>query len=278
LRGDALRVTDKPAEMVPSSLAMSGALGALWRGTQGNTFTASGQAFLEVDGIYGDPERGHSRTPYDAFATRLRFGGGSALSEARVRGRLLGQPLNEKVEFSVVQSYDFQKNDAYATGSQSFDGAFGFTHNLSSTTRMWVLGWGGLTVLGAIDSLPLGLSEPPEEEEETSDAGQGVSEGPRYYDYGPGSDFGVTAMFSRNNRPFAVFFYEGRHLYSLDGVRANHFLQRGRIDLLLPLRGALGLGVTGEYFDRRTFYQDPNRTRVNYHYPQLRTYFTWRMS
>ena len=105
-----------------------------------------------------------------------------------------------------------------------------------------------------------------------------MSEGPRFYDYGPGSDFGVTALFSRNNRPFAVFFYEGRHLYSLDGVRANHFLQRGRIDLLLPLRGALGLGVTGEYFDRRTFYQDADRTRVNYHYPQVRTYFTWRVS
>ena len=66
----------------------------------------------------------------------------------------------------------------------------------------------------------------------------------------------MTAIFSRNNRPFATLFYEGRHLYSLDGVRANHFLQRGRVDLLLPLRGAFGVGVTGEYFDRRTFYQD----------------------
>ncbi len=278
MRGDASRVTDKPADMVPSNLSASGAGGVLWRGTEDNEFTASAQPFVEVDAIYGDPDKGRSRTPYDAFAMRLRFGGGSALSEARVRGRLLGQSLNENFEFSVVQSYDFQKNDAYATGSQSFEGAFGFTHNLSSKTRMWVLGWGGLTVLGAIDSLPPGLTEPPEEEEESGDAGQGVSEGPRYYDYGPGSDFGVTASFSRNIRPFVVLFYEGRHLYSLDGVRANHFLQRGRIDLLLPLRGALGLGVTGEYFDRRTFYQDADRTRVNYHYPQVRAYFTWRVS
>ena len=141
-----------------------------------------------------------------------------------------------------------------------------------------MLGWGGLTVLGAIDSLPLGVTEVPEEEEERGDAGQGVSEGPRFYDYGPGSNFGVTANFSRNNRPFAVLFYEGRHLYSLDGVRANHFLQRGRVDLLLPLRGAFGMGVTGEYFDRRTFYQDAARTRASYHYPQVRAYFTWGLS
>jgi len=117
-----------------------------------------------------------------------------------------------------------------------------------------------------------------EGEEEGGDAGQGVSEGPRYYDYGPGGNFGVTANFFHDNRPFATFYYEGRHIYSLDGVRANHFLQRGRIDLMVPLKGALGLGVTGEYFDRRTFYQDAARSRVNYHYPQLRTYFTWRIS
>jgi len=278
ITGDSSRVADKPAEMVPSNLAAVGSAGVLWRGTQDNAFSADPQAFLEVDAIYGDPEKGHSRTPYDAFVMRLRFGGGSGFSEARVRGRLLGQPLKDgKFQFSVVQSYDFQKNDAYATGSQSFDAAFGFTRNLSSTIRFWMLGWGGLTVLGAIDSLPLGLTEVPDEEEEP-EGGQGVSEGPRFYDYGPGSDFGVTASFSRNNRPFATLFYEGRHLYSLDGVRANHFLQRGRIDLLLPLRGALGIGVTGEYFDRRTFYQDAARTRVRYHYPQVRTYFTWGLS
>ena len=117
---------------------------------------------------------------------------------------------------------------------------------------------------------------PPEES--SGDAGQGVSEGPRYYDYGPGSNFGATAVFSRNNRPFATFYYEGRHLFSLDGVRANHFLQRGRIDLVLPLRGPLGAGVTGEYFDRRTFYQDAAQSKLNYHYPQVRFYLTWGLS
>jgi Domain of unknown function (DUF3943) len=278
IRGDASRVTDKPAEMVPSALAASGAAGVLWRGSSDNEFTADAQPFVELDAIYGDPEKGDSRTPFDAFAMKLRFGGGSPMSEARVRGRLLGKPLNsDKLQFSVVQSYDFQKNDAYATGSQSFEGAFGFTKNLSSTTRLWMLGWGGLTVLGAIDSLPLGLEEPPEEEG-SGDAGQGVSEGPRFYDYGPGSNFGVTANFSHNNRPFVTLFYEGRHLYSLDGVRANHFLQRTRADLLVPLRGAFGVGATGEYFDRRTFYQDAARTRLNYRYPQLRVYLTWGLS
>jgi hypothetical protein len=72
-----------------------------------------------------------------------------------------------------------------------------------------------------------------------------------------------------------VFSYEGRQLYSLDGVRANHFLQRGRLDLRYPLRGAFGIGGTAEYFDRRTYFQDADRTTKKIHYPQLRAYFTW---
>jgi hypothetical protein len=182
-----------------------------------------------------------------------------------------------KMQFTVMQSYDFQKNDAYATGAQSFEAAVGMTQPLSSRTNVWLMGWGGLTVLGAVDSLPLGITERPEEPEEPEEpgAGQGVSEGPRFYDYGPGATFGGLAHFSRDRHLFAAFLYEGRHLYSMDGVRANHFLQRVRLDLLLPVRGALGFGVSGEYFFRQSFYQDEDRTQVEYRYPQFRTYFTW---
>jgi hypothetical protein len=279
ITGDASRVTDKPAEFVPSALTSMASAGVLWRGSQTDAFSANGDPFLELDAVYGDPQTSRSRTPYDAFGVRLRFGGGAGFSEAKVRGRLLGQPISqEKLHFAVVQTYDYQNNDVYTTGSQSFEAALGVTQPLSSTWRLWTLGWGGLTVLGAIDSLPADLEERPEEEEKEGDGQQGVSEGPRFYDYGPGSNFGVTANLSRNGRNHAVFFYEGRHLYSLDGVRANHFLQRARLDVLLPLRGPLGLGVSGEYFDRRTYYQDAARTTKKFHYPQFRAFFTWSVS
>jgi hypothetical protein len=187
----------------------------------------------------------------------------------------MGQPLgNAKRQFTVMQSYDYQSNDAYATGAQSFEAALGVTESLSSRIDLWVMGWGGVTVLGAVDSLPLGVTERPPPPEEPG-AGQGISEGPRFYDYGPGSTFGATAQFSRDRRLFAVLLYEGRHLYSLDGVRANHFLQRGRVDLLLPLRGSIGLGASAEFFLRHSFYQDANRSQVEYRYPQFRAYLTW---
>jgi hypothetical protein len=277
ITGDASRSTDKPPEMVPSSLNGLMSAGVLWRGSESSAFNASGDPFLEVDALYGDVGAQRSRTPYDAFAVRLRFGGGAGFSEARVRGRLLGQPTRrESLHFAVLQTYDYQNNDVYTTGSQSFEVALGTMRSLSSNYRLTLAGWGGMTVLGAVDSLPLGVDERPEEE--AGDAGQGVSEGPRYYDYGPGANFGGNATLARQGRTLATFMYEGRHLYSLDGVRANHFLQRMRADFMVPLRGALGLGVSGEYFDRRTFYQDDARTIRRHHYPQVRAYFTWSVS
>lgn len=276
LRGDADRISDKPADMVPSTIAGMTAAGVLWRGSETRAIDATGQPFLELDMLYGELRTGHSRTPYDAFSVRLRFGGGAKFSEARVRGRLMGQPMGGgKTQFTVMQSYDYQNNDAYATGAQSFEAAVGRTFALSSRSAMWLSGWGGLSVLGAIDSLPLGVTEPAEEEEPTSEAGQGVSEGPRFYDYGPGATMGALALFTRDERALVTVLYEGRHLYSLDGVRANHFLQRARLDLTVPLRGPLGIGMSGEYFFRQSFYQTEERTQLEYRYPQFRAYFTW---
>ena len=172
----------------------------------------------------------------------------------------------------MLQTYNYQNNDAYSTGSQAIDAAIGTTHQLSPRTSLWFLGWGGVTVLGAIDSLPIGVTEKPEEETKPKGA---PDEGPRFYDYGPGSDFRTLARLARDDRDFAMFFYVGHHLYSLDGVRANHFLQHGRVDLMLPLRGPLGIGTSVEYFYRRSHYQDEAHTFVSYRYPQVRAYFTW---
>ena len=274
--GDASRVGEKPEDMVPSSLGTVMSAGVLWRGSQTRVIDAAGQAFLETDLLYGNVEGGSSKTPYDAFSVRFRFGGGSAFSEARVRGRLLGHPLKDgKLQFNVLQTYDYQSNDAYATGSQSFETSLGTTMEVSDRTKLLLMGWGGLTVLGAIDSLPLGLTEKPDEEDGHSDAGQGVSEGPRFYDYGPGSNFGGIAYLTRNRRTLGTMMYEGRQLYSLDGVRANHFLQRLRLDVLVPVRGRFGVGTSVEYFFRKSYYQDPEHTRQTYKYPQVRAYLTW---
>lgn len=275
--GDASRVSDKPEEMVPSALQGVIAAGVLWRGTETRAFEATGQPLVELNLLYGDPTSGRSRTPYDAFGIVLRLGGGGAISEAKAQGRLLGQPLKgDRIQVSVVQDYDFLKNDAYQYGAQSFTVNAAFKSRPSRALFFSVGGWAGMTALGAVDSIPLTGVVPEAPPEDSK--GQGVSEGPRYYDYGPGGMFGARAVLARNGSPLAVFVYDARHLYSLDGVRANHFLQQLRLDLHVPLRGPIGLGVAGEYFDRRTYYKQEDNPTRKFKFPQLRAFLTWRVS
>jgi hypothetical protein len=99
LRDDSSLVSEKPEEFVPSSLNAFAAMGVLWHGTEGSSFDAAGQPFFEVNAIYGKPDQGKSRTPYDAFGVRLRFGGGATFSEAKVRGRLPVKPGDGVDEF-----------------------------------------------------------------------------------------------------------------------------------------------------------------------------------
>ena len=278
ISGDAARVLEKPPDMVPSSLGATVSTGALWRGSNTTDVESDTFPFFEVNVRYGDPATGRSRTPYDAFGVRLDFGGGHALSEASVRGRLLGQPFrNGALQLSVAQGYQFNSNNAYRFGAESFETIFSVVKRFSSGTSMWAAGWGGITILGAVDSLPPGL-KPEDIPEEDPNAPQGVSTGPRFYDYGPGGNAGGYMSLQRSGFPFFILSYELHHLYVLDGVRANHLLQRGRADLRLPLRGKIGLGVTSEVFDRRTFYQTEGISRARFNFPQFRVYLTWNAS
>jgi hypothetical protein len=276
MSGDATRVTGTPPEFVPKSLAGLFSLGVLWQGDEGRAVDATGKSFFEVDMLYGDLTADRSRTPYDAFLVRLRLGGGGAVSSARIRGRLIGQPLGSgKVQFTITQNYDFDKNEAYEFGAQAFEANLGVLQQLSSRVSMYLTGGGGVTALGAVNSVPLVPLDLPDSD--PSEGGQGISEGPRTFDYGPGSNFAASAVFRYDDREFAVLRFEGRHLFVLDGVRANHLLQRAGFDVLVPLPGTVSLGFSGEWFDRRTYYKDEAETRLRFDYPQFRTFLAWRL-
>jgi hypothetical protein len=275
--GDSSRLSDKPPDMVPSEVGALISAGVLFRGTDTSAFNSNGDPFLELDLRYGDPASERTRIPYDAFGVLLRFGGGGSFTEAKVRGRLLGQPYDGgRFQVNVLQAYDFAKNNAYQFGAQSFNVNAAYRHQLSNRMALSVSGWGGLMALGAVDSIPL-AGVVPEQPPSDDSAGQGVSEGPRYYDYGPGADFGARVVLARDRNAITTFVYETHHLYSLDGVRANHFLQQLRLDLVAPLRGRLGIGAAGEYFDRRTYYKEAENETKKFHFPQFRLYLTWRL-
>ena len=273
--GDAKRLTDKPADMVPSTLAGFTSAGVLWRGSQTRAFDATGQPFLEVDLMYGDPRTGRSRTPYDAFSVRLRFGGGAAFSEARVRGRLMGQPLGRKgavhrhAELRLSEERRLRHRGTVLRG--------GGRHDAGAVGAEQMSGHG----MGRADRARRDRFPSARRHRESAGGGEGARGragglgGAALLRLRPGRDLRRARALLPRSPPVRGVLYEGRHIYSLDGVRANHFLQRARLDLLVPVRGPLGLGVSGEYFFRQSFYQDEDRTQLEYRYPQFRAYLTW---
>ena len=105
------------------------------------------------------PRPGRSRTPYDAFAVRLRFGGG-AISEARVRGRLLGEPFgNGRWQLNVAQTYNFQSNRPTTSGRSRSRAAWPTVlHHPPPARRLQRLG--RADGAGAVDSIGAPGKEP----------------------------------------------------------------------------------------------------------------------
>ena len=59
----------------------------------------------------------------------------------------MGEPCaKDRLQFLVVQSYDFQANDAYQFGAQSFNARFAAAPKLSSQFSLFAGGYGGLVV------------------------------------------------------------------------------------------------------------------------------------
>jgi Domain of unknown function (DUF3943) len=260
---DALRVVEKPAAYVPSALTAAFDAGVLWRGEDLSFLDASGEPFLQANVGYGTLAQGRSTLPFDAFLVSLRMGGGGgAISEFRVRGRLLGAPLGAPPEaerrhslhFSTLMGYDYDNNSAYQFGGQDITGAFTSEWRFTPAWRLVTTAYGGFLVLGAIDSLYVASPE-------------------RQYDFGPGLSYGGGVALMKRGHPFLRANYGAVWLHSVDGAQAEHWTQNIRLDALVPVRGRIGIGTTGEFIRRKSYYDGAED--VLQRFPQVRVYLSW---
>lgn len=270
--GEARQVSGLPPEGRPASLSVYGSSGWLWRGSNVKEIEATQNPFFEANFIYGDAVSRTAR-PFDHFELRFDFGGGAGLSEIRLRGDLVSARSSGGIRRSVLQSYHYAANTAYRFGAQSVLGGLSIERPLGARLSWSAGGTAGITVLGAVDSLPPGVVIAPPSVVDPN-AGQGISTGPRNYDYGPGTNFGGQAALFYRGQPLMTGSFEAQHLYTIDGVRANHLLQRARLTVGVPLVGGLGIGAHAEYFDRRTFYRT-NTPDAHFRFPQYRAAVTW---
>jgi Domain of unknown function (DUF3943) len=262
ISGDASKVTEKPADLVPSTLLASFDAGVLWRGEDNSFTSASGDPFLQFNLGYGTLALGRAKKPFDAFAVDMRLGGGAGISEATVRGRLTGRPLGEIPDndqhparyFMVVMGYDYHDNTAFQFGGQSVSALFAGSRALSPDWRLTGTGSGGLLVLGAMDSLYVASEE-------------------RQYDFGPGLVYAANVTLRRRDVPFARASYSGVWMHTVDGAQADHWAQLLRFDLIVPVRGTLGIGTSAEFVRRKSYYDAADDVLQTF--PQLRVYLSW---
>lgn len=260
---DALRVVEHPTAFTPASLSASFDAGLLWRGENLSFIDATGEPFLQANVRYGTMAEGRSTTPFDAFFVSLRLGGGGgAISEVRGRGRLIGLSVTghaarqsgHSLHASALMGYDYDNNSAYQFGGQEFEGALTHEWRVDSRWTLVTTASGGVLVLGAIDSVYDSGAE-------------------RNYDFGSGLSYGAGVTLMRGHQPFLRADYRSFWLHSLDGADADHWTQNVRVDVILPLKGRVGIGATGEFIRRRTYYdQLPD---VLQRFPQVRAYLSW---
>jgi hypothetical protein len=260
--GSARQVTEKPPGMVPDVLFAAVDAGVLWRGEDTRVRQASGEPFAQIALGYGTMPVGNSREPYDAFRLDIRFGGGGPISEATVRGRLVGRQLSEGPEgakihgtqFSVNQTYDYQNNSAYQYGGQGFQATLNHRRSLGGTFSLTSSASVGVIALGAMDSLYV--------------------DGPdRQYDYGPGLNYTVSALLLRKGLPFMRAAYGGLWLHTVDGAQVDHVAQAVRVDVLIPLKGLFALGTSAEFVQRKSYYDKFDD--IAQKFPQFRVYLSW---
>lgn len=262
ISGDAGKVTEKPAEYIPTSLHASFDAGVLWQGDNLSVSGATADPYLQMNLGYGTLGLGQSKQPFDAFLVDLRFGGGAGISEAQVRGRLYGRELGNAPgnatepsrHMMVVMGYDYHNNTAYQFGGQSISFAFTGARSLSPAWTLRTTLHGGGLVLGAMDSL--------------------YYDGPdRQYDFGPGLSYGAGLVLLRNGFPFARASYGGMWMHTVDGAQADHWAQSLRFDLIAPLKGKFGVGSTAEFVRRKSYYDAADD--ILQRFPQFRVYLTW---
>jgi hypothetical protein len=254
----------RPAGLVPSEVAVRAASGVLWQGQSFRTLRAATRPFVDVDLVYGDVRSGASRVPFNDFTVQVSAGGGSAVSQAGVRGRLFAQPLEHgRVQLTIFQTYDYIVNRAYSFGGQGFELEAALRHAVSARTTWWLAAIGGATVLAAVDQ-PFDVTDPLDPALLTR----------RAYDYGPGMRFGGMVQLLRDDTERLTIVYRGYQISVVDGARSNHVLQRLDVGARLPLTQTMALGAAGEYFFRKAyFWQAGARTDES---PQARLFLAWR--
>jgi hypothetical protein len=252
---------------------------------EGSSITNNTQSYYTIllDHSYGDVFENTRRKPFDYmdFVGEINFGEKVGLGNVQIRGDLASWPLGGQGSnhvLSIRQYFDYMNNTAYEFGGQSFgvglSSRFRLSDRMGVTTRVD----GTAMILGAVNADYSWLADVAEQERI------------REYDYGPGAGVLASATLSLSGRPLLAAMYRFNWIDVRNGSvydkgtfgsNADHYIQMVGARLVVPIKGALGIGADAFVFLRNSHYRLDNSatgvTRakdVTQRNPQVRVYFS----
>lgn len=261
LTGEAFEVFPNPPDRHPSSLSSSFDIGLRTIGQDRFWQNNSTKAFVRFKTKYGDPFVDTKGKPFDNFDFGIMFAldnpeHGLQRIEAKglIYAETVSQSENTQHVLGVQQHFDYYDNEAYTFGNQSISASF-FSkfvteHGFETKTMIHLNG----VIMGASKSDYFNVSG-------------------RDYDYGPGVGFKFSAEFGREGRRYLGIAHEEFIIHSINGNRANHYVNFTGLYADVPLRGFLGLKFEYLLYLSERYYKDfPD---VSERSPEIRVYFSF---
>lgn len=236
IRGEWSRQGPNPGEHRPDAYLFRVHAGPRVTGEAAAEDSTTASATVVADLLYGDGLTTPFRKPFDVFAVRMQLSSSGGLTLLRASGRLFARPLRDTTHaFVVNQRYDYLKNPSQSFGAQSFEAGLMSRWRLPKGFRLRTEAFGSLIALGAIDA---------------PDAGTGR----RTYDFGPGLGTRVELGLERRGIGYLTLWGRSEYLHSVSGATADHTASFGGLEIEVPVRRGVGVGLHTGYFDRLSRY------------------------
>jgi hypothetical protein len=262
LTGEAFEVHANPPNRIPGFFGADFRFGLRTLGEKNLWTSKSTKSFFSFDMTYGNPFEVTRGKPFDHFTFGMQVNFANrphGIGWFESRGMLYaGDVVKTETSHHIFGSFihfDYIDNEAYTYGGQSL--SFSYLSRFRASERFGAVMDFHLQyiILGAAKSDYFSLSG-------------------REYDYGPGVGYKFGAHFWLNKYEFLSLWHEGHLVHSINGNKADHFVNLTRVKLDYPVRGFIGIGADYILYMADRYYRDyPDVHAKN---PELRLYMVWK--
>jgi hypothetical protein len=263
LTGEAFGIHANPTNRFPDHGGGNLKIGLRTIGEEELWNSNSSRVFVAFDATYGNPFEVTRGMPFDYFTFGMQI---NFANRPHGLGRMESQGLLYAGDTHKTESthhilgsflhFDYLDNEAYTYGGQavgaSYISKFRSTENFHAITFLHLNG----IILGAAKSDYFSISG-------------------REYDYGPGAGYKLGALFRLRKWDFMTLMHEGFWIHSVNGNKADHYVNLTRVKVDFPIKSFFGAGIDYVlYIADRDYEEFPD---VHARNPELRAYLLWNL-